>query len=208
MLKRIGSVKLGKEKSKKASVALIVIAFVIGLAIGYFTYGAINTAPQFEAGENLLQNSGFESEIDEEPAYWFKAWIPADNLTMPWDDTVVHNGSRSASISNAHDYEEDVCNNWAQIINQIPTDRIVELSGWVKTVDAESVVMVIQCWDKNNNMVGFGTTQTTTEINGTTDWEQYTASVRVPNDTESIIVRLVLTGKGQVWFDDVTLVVK
>ena len=57
-------------------------------------------------------------------------------------------------------------------------------------------------------MVGFGSTQSTINITGTTDWQQYTASVRVPNDTQSIIVRLVLTGKGQVWFDDVTLVIK
>jgi len=68
--------------------------------------------------------------------------------------------------------------------------------------------MVIQCWDENSNLVGFGTTQSETNITGTNDWTQYTASVKVPAETESIIIRLTLTGTGQVWFDDVTLVVK
>jgi len=36
----------------------------------------------------------------------------------------------------------------------------------------------------------------------------YKASVNVPGDTDRIIVRLVLTGTGQVWFDDVQLTVK
>ena len=208
MLKRIVSDILFKEKGNKVSIALIAIAFLIGLVVGYLLYGTINTIPQFETGENLIFNSDFESEIDGEPTYWFKAWVPVDNLTMAWDNTFKHGGSRSLSISNTHDYEETVCNNWAQTINKVPIDQIVELSGWVRTIDAESVVMVIQCWDKNNNMVGFGTTQSTTNITGITDWKQYTASVKVPNDTDNIIVRLVLTGKGQVWFDDVILVVK
>ncbi len=196
--------------SKKASVVLIAIAFIIGLALGYVIKDATQTIEryQFETGENILLNSGFEDEIENNPAYWYKAIIPADNLTMSWDNEVAYNSSRSVSINNTHIYDEVVCNNWAQTINIVPLDRIIKLSGWVKTVDAESVVMVIQCWDKNKNMVGFGSTQSKYNITGTNDWEQHTASIRVPKDTEKIIVRLVLTGTGQVWFDDVTLAVE
>ncbi len=57
-------------------------------------------------------------------------------------------------------------------------------------------------------MVGFGTTQYEQNISGTNDWGYYNTLVTVPENTESIIVRLVLTGTGQVWFDDVTLVIK
>ena len=149
---------MGKEISKKASVMLFAIVFIIGLALGYVIKDTTQTIEryQFESGENILLNSGFEDEIEDNPAYWYKAMIPADNLTMSWDNEVAYNGSRSVSINNTHIYDEVVCNNWAQTINIVPLDRIIELSGWVKTVDAESVVMVIQCWDKNNNMVGFG----------------------------------------------------
>lgn len=196
-----------KEKMKKASAALIVVAFVLGLIIGYFANGITKTETvyQFEEGQNILKNSGFEDEIEDNPAYWFKAYIAAENLTMTWDDEISHNGSKSVHIENTHIYDESVSNNWAQTINLIPLDRTVELTGWVKTIEAESVVMVIQCWNENREMVAFGTTQTTTNITGTTDWTMYTASVNIPKDTESIIVRLALTGTGQVWFDDVSL---
>lgn len=46
------------------------------------------------------------------------------------------------------------------------------------------------------------------ELVNLSDWIQYNASVFVPNDTNSIIIRLVLTGTGKVWFDDVKLIVK
>lgn len=202
---------MGNEKSKKTSVVLIVvIAFTLGAIIGYYANNTTETKErfQFETGENILLNSGFEKEVEGDPAYWYKAIIPVDNLTVAWDNGELYSGSRSVSINNTHVYEEEVCNNWAQTINIVPLDRYVELTGWVKTIDAESVVMVIQCWNENSDLVGFGSTQSVDNINGTNDWAQYTASVTVPADTESIIVRLVLTGIGQVWFDDVTLVVK
>lgn len=209
MLKRVGSGKVGKEISKKASIVLIVIAFIMGFVLGYFLKDTKTIERhEFEIGENILLNSGFEDKIEDSPAYWYRAMIPADNLTMSWDNEVAYNGSRSVSINNTHIYDEVVCNNWAQTIDIVPLDKIIELSGWVKTIDAESVVMVIQCWDENYNLVGFGSTQSETNITGTNDWAQYTASVKVPTETVFIIVRLVLTGTGQVWFDDVTLVVK
>jgi len=208
---RVRSDVMGKERSRKASVVLIVvIAFTLGIIVGYFANNTTETKErfQFETGENILLNSGFENEVEGDPAYWYKAIIPVDNLTVTWDNEEFYSGSRSVSINNTHIYDEDVSNNWAQTINIAPLDRYVELTGWIKTIDAESVVMVIQCWDENSNIVGFGSTQSISNINGTNDWAQYIASVAVPADTESIIVRLALTGAGQVWFDDVTLVVK
>jgi hypothetical protein len=197
-----------KENMKKTSVLLVTIAFVLGLILGYGINEITKSEYQFATGENILQNSDFESEIENLPVYWFKAHIPADNLTMELDNSVSYSGSRSVSISNTNIYDEEVSNNWAQTIDNVPIDKTVELTGWLRTVDAESVVMVIQCWDENDEMVGFGTTQTEGNITGSSDWTQYTASVNIPSETEKIIVRLALTGTGQVWFDDVTLVIK
>ena len=80
---------MGKEKSKKASVVMVVvIAFILGVILGYFA----NTTETFETGENILLNSGFENEIEGEPASWFKAIIAADNLTVTWDNVETYNG--------------------------------------------------------------------------------------------------------------------
>ena len=199
-----------KERKTKNAAIYIVIAFIVGVTVGYVAYDLTNTGVryQFDTGENILLNSGFEDALEDRPAYWNMAIVPANNLTLTWDDEITYNGSKSISISNEHIYDEEVNNNWAQTINIVPVGRIAELSGWVKTIDAESVVMVIQCWDEDNNLIGFGSTQSTTNITGTTDWQMYEASVNVPENTDRIIVRLALTGTGQVWFDDVQLVVK
>ena len=207
MLRRIRCVKMTNDKMKGIMIVLVVISFIIGFTIGYVIKTPTETtdSDQFEPGENLLFDSGFEYG---DSTYWHKAIIEADNLSITWDETIYYNGSRSASINNTHVYEETVVNNWAQAISDVPINRIIELSGYVKTLDAEIVVMVIQCWDKDNNIIGFGSTEETTNINGTTDWTEYIASVYVPENTQRIIVRLCLVGTGQVWFDDVTLVVK
>ena len=175
---------------------LIIIIFSIGFS------GCV------KQGENILLNSDFEKGIGDTPLFWFKADRPEENLTLFWDNTTVYNGSRSLGIINYHIYDNDTCNNWAQAATKIPLGRIIEISGWIKTIDAEAVGMVIQCWDKNNTIVGFGSTETYGIINGTNDWDMYNASVFVPLETRKIIVRLYLCGTGDVWFDDVKLMVK
>jgi hypothetical protein len=196
-----------KEKNNKASVALIVIALALGIVIGFFGRGIINNEQETFEG-NLIMNPGFEQLTNSTPDYWFNAYMPAENLTMDVDTTESYSGSSSAYIKNTHIYNETVSNNWAQTILKTPIGKTIELTGYAKTVDAESVVMVIQCWDINSEMVGFGTTQSSSTINGTTDWMQYSTSVKVPTDTQKIVIRLALTGTGQVWFDDITLEVK
>ena len=183
----------------KKHLILIGIIFVL-LIVGFS--GCI------DKGENILLNSGFEEGKNDELLYWFQAIIPDDNLTMLWDKTVFYNGSYSVGINNTHIYDNDTCNNWAQEIDEVPIGRIIELSGWVKTIESEDVAMVIQCWDDENNIVGFGTTEVSNNINGTNDWNEYNASVFVPIKTKKIIVRLALCDTGEVWFDDVKLIVK
>jgi hypothetical protein len=162
-----------------------------------------------ERGENILGNSGFEFGSSEGPSNWFKAISPNEDLTMIWDSTVFYNGSYSASIHNNHIYEETVHNNWYQGIEEIPKGRLLELNGWIKTLDAESVSMMIECIDEEYNQIGFASTITSYGIiNGTTEWTNYNTNIFVPLSTVKIGVRLILTGTGQVWFDDVELIVK
>ena len=159
-------------------------------------------------GKNILLNSGFEEGNNSAPSPWFTADVPADNLTMVWVDAIFYEGSRSVGILNYHNYTNATCNNWAQTITEIPYNKTLVLSGWIKTLDSEDVGMVIQCLDEAYNFVGFGSTETFNPLNGTNDWGLYNASVFVPLETEMIVVRLFLCGTGEAWFDDVQLTVK
>jgi hypothetical protein len=165
--------------------------------------------PDGDLTTNYLDNGGFE-KLDSKgnPAYWFRAWLPdlATNLTMEVDNTSAHTGINSAKISCAG-LKELVCNNWAQKIDDLPKDTRLHLSGWIKTRDVQKdeVVICVQCWDKDDQMIGFGTTQKNYVFGGTTDWTQVHTAVFVPKDIKTVCVRLSLSGKGTVWFDDISL---
>jgi len=159
-------------------------------------------------GTNLLKNSGFEEVVGNKPSNWFKAMVPAPGLKLFWDKKVKYGGKTSVAVTSTHVYDRIVCNNWAQNITAFPIGKRLELSGYIKTKNAQSVVICVQCWSRDNEMLAFGTTQSTQEISGTTDWTKYTASVTAPKGTDKITVRATLTGTGQVWFDNVQLVVQ
>ncbi len=181
---------------------IIAFSLIAGILIGYFIHIT------HEKEINLLKNSGFEEGVGDNPAYWYKAMVPAEGLNMSWVSDIKHSGSKSVCIFNTHVYNVTVSNNWAQNVYDVPIGKEIELVGWVKMENAENVAIVIQCWGKNNELLAFGTTQTTQPLSGTCNWTKCIATVTVPEGTERITVRAALTGTGKVWFDDIKLIVK
>lgn len=155
---------------------------------------------------NLLSNGGAEELSDSRqlPAGWFAASIAAPELRMFIDDRHSRAGKASLAIANQHEYDQTVCNNWAQNIHAVPKGHRVRLAGYVRTDDAEAVNICVQCWaDEGKRMVGFATTPI---YRGTNGWTLAQApDMVVPPETTRMIVRAVLTGKGIAYFDDVSL---
>jgi hypothetical protein len=154
--------------------------------------------------DNLLLNPGAEQGKDDLPSFWFEAAIPAEGLRMYRSRDYVHSGNFSLAISNTHKYDQTVCNNWAQSIMDVPAEGIVRLSAYLKTKDADSVNVCLQCWGLENNMLAFASTPV---VRGDQDWILlYSEPVAVPSGTAKITVRAVLTGLGKAWFDDLAVV--
>jgi hypothetical protein len=154
---------------------------------------------------NLLLNSGAEQGKNELPSIWYKARIPADGLKMYRDNEHAHSGNFSFTISNTHKYDQTVCNNWAQKIFDVPIGETIRLSAYIKTKDADSVNVCLQCWDASGNMLAFASTNV---LRGDYDWTMLRAEpVTVPSKTAYICVRAVLTGLGKTWFDDIAVTV-
>ena len=186
---------MGKDTPIKKTLMFIVITFIPGTLVGYAIHylNQIIIIYNFKNGENILKNSGFKNGSGISPLYLFEAIIPAGNLSLTFDNKIKLNENRIACISKTHNYNETVYNNWTQYIVKVQNGKTIELVGGIKTIEADSVVMVIQFWDKFYNTVDFGTNQTATEINGTNDWKMYNDSVYIPNDTSNIVIRLILT---------------
>ncbi|HAL45778.1 MAG TPA: hypothetical protein DCP47_07685 [Phycisphaerales bacterium] len=151
---------------------------------------------------NFLNNSGAEDGKGDLPSLWFRASVPADGLEMYRDTENVHSGKYSLAITNTHKYGETVSNNWAQNIQNIPVGSVINVSAYIKTENADSANVCIQCWDiGDKNMLAFTTTNT---LRGDNNWPLLKSPpISVPDGTVKITVRAALTGIGNVWFDDI-----
>ncbi|HUW17873.1 MAG TPA: DNRLRE domain-containing protein [Sedimentisphaerales bacterium] len=154
--------------------------------------------------DNLLLNSGAEQGKGDLPSFWSEAVIRADGLRMYRATDYVCSGKFSLAISNTHKYDQMVCNNWAQNLVDVPTGKGVRLSACIRTEDADSVNVCLQCWSLEDNMLAFASTPV---VRGDQDWILlYSEPVAVPVGTVKITVRAVLTGLGKAWFDDLAVV--
>jgi hypothetical protein len=152
--------------------------------------------------KNLLLNAGAEEGKGDLPSLWFKASIPAEGLNMSRDAQNVHSGKYSLAISNTHKYEQTVCNNWAQNLQDVPVGKVIKVSAYIKTENADSVNVCLQCWglDDSGKMLAFTSTNI---LRGDSNWVLLESPpVVVPAGTAKITIRAVLTGLGKAWFDD------
>lgn len=162
--------------------------------------------PPQELGANLVLNPGAEQTDDklkDEPFYWFKALVAAPGLEMRRVTEGARHGKAALLIANTHQYGQAVSNNWAQTIPYELAGRVVRVSGWVKTEEAEHVNICVQGWADLVNMPSFASTEV---VKGTQDWKRMTSKpVRLSPGVTIVTVRAVLTGTGKAWFDDITL---
>ncbi|MHC4122381.1 MAG: hypothetical protein ACYSSI_02315, partial [Planctomycetota bacterium] len=157
------------------------------------------------AEQKFLLNPGAEEGKGDLPSLWFKASVPAKGLKMYRDTKNVHSGKYSFAISNTHNYKQTVCNNWAQNIQNVPVGSVINVSSYIKTENADSVNVCIQCWGlyDSRKMLAFTSTNI---LRGDNNWVLLqSAPVFVPASTAKITVRAVLTGTGKVWFDDLSV---
>lgn len=159
---------------------------------------------------HLLKNGGFEEEIGNIPTDWLAGDVDLMKKTGPTffaDREVKHSGKRSATIIAQKARAEPYV--WSQdVADYIPTGKVVRLSGWVKTRDADLAAVAVQLQDANTQFIAFHTTQHKQEFRGTADWKPFTLRFPVPPGTARIGVLAMLRGPGQVWFDDFDLQVE
>jgi len=157
-----------------------------------------------EQKANVLLNGGAEEGKTDLPSLWSEACVPAKGLKMYRDSENVHSGKYSLAISNTHKYEKIVCNNWAQNLKNVSTGSVINVSAYIKTEKADSVNVCIQCWGlESGKILAFTSTNI---LRGDSNWVFLESTpVLVPAGTAKITVRAVLTGRGKVWFDDISI---
>ncbi len=154
---------------------------------------------------NWLLNPGAEQVVEDQPTEWQMARISAPGLKFSRSINHSKSGSASLAISNTHVYDRLTCNNWHQIVRDVPSGKSMRIGAYIKTEGAENANVCVQCLSDPPSpiMLAFSSTPV---VKGDQDWKwMESEAFVVPPGTKLMVVRAALCGLGAVWFDQLTL---
>ncbi len=158
------------------------------------------------AETNFLHNGDIAEVDNGEPDHWRLFVMPMEGAYGMVDTDVSYAGEHSLTLFNPEPYEEEPANNWSQNVLEDLAGETLHLSGRIRTEGATEATIWVQCI--RNRPWGILRTVSTSDrrmVRGTRDWTAVEATLDVPSDTDFIVVRCVLKGEGQAWFDDIQL---
>jgi hypothetical protein len=184
-------------RSSSVSLMLLTVAGVI-MCHGF------QAAACADEPKNLLKNPGGE--------------VGKNAQVDAWGPIVVPFGSKNGRLARATDQKHsgkaalmgevnggDGFVQWVQNVDKFPREAKIRLSGFIKSKgDDVKAHIQIQAFDQAGQQLAIAAAEP--PIEGTQDWTKVESEqIAIPAQTKSIIIRLVLSGKGRAWFDDVVL---
>lgn len=135
---------------------------------------------------------------------WFPAGNARDSYDMGIDNTVVHNGKAAATIQS----KEPKIKGFGALMQECKADKYrgkkVKMSGYLKTTDVDGWAGFWLRIDKkgSNKNLAFDNMHNR-KVKGTNDWTQFEIVLDVSCEASNMAYGVLLTGTGQVWFDDI-----
>ena len=181
------------------------IAAIRRLELSILMLLVLSQRGEADEGVNLLLDGGGEeaSIVRREGSSWYPAFRPGQEVRLWIDHQNAWAGQSCFAISSELQ-DRHVSNNWAQNPADVPAEKTVRVSAYVKIQDAEAVNVCVQCWGpRAEKLIGFASTPV---LRGTREWTLLQSrELVVPAETERLTVRAALTGRGKAFFDDISL---
>jgi len=156
--------------------------------------------------ENLLFNPGYEEVVDGAPVRWELYVMPKAGAEGRLVEGTAYEGTRAVMLHITEPYKEDPANNWSQYIPGDYADHKLRISGYIKTEDATSAALWLQCCQQSPfKTLYLASTMDVTPIYGTRDWTRVAIDAQVPEGADFLVLRCVLRGRGTAWFDNLRL---
>ncbi len=144
---------------------------------------------------------GFELEPREDlPGGWHGL-----AATISVDETVVHSGKRAVRIERTPASAEK----FSGVLKTLPIDfkgKEIELRGFAKSEDVSDFIAFWMQQNGEKSNLAFATTQGQ-GVRGTTGWTEYSITLPIHADAESLTFGFLLSGSGRAWADDLQLLV-
>ncbi len=159
---------------------------------------------------NLLANPSFEAVDGDTPRDWMAITLPQFRKSTEFtlDEGEVRDGKRSARLKNSEPGNL-AANSYAQRLegNAAADTRgkWLRLSGLVRGKNVTAADAWIQCFDEADRELARYRCRRYGGVYGTFDWTAVAAQGEIPKKTKVIVVRCVLTGTGEAWFDAMKL---
>ena len=139
----------------------------------------------------------------ETPRGWFAAGSRPKEYEMSLDRAAAHGGNACAYLKSV----VAETGGFGTLMQMFKADEYrgkrIRMSGYVKAKDASGWAGLWMRVDgaRKDEMLAFDNMKDRA-IRGTIDWKKYEIVLDVPENGEMIAFGLLLSGKGQVWMDD------
>ncbi|MBK7884691.1 MAG: hypothetical protein IPJ81_13585 [Chitinophagaceae bacterium] len=140
----------------------------------------------------------------ELPKGWFKAGSNPNDYEMGIDKNVQQNGTNAATIKSI----KIGIDGFGTLMQTCLPDKFfgekVKMSGYIKSKDVAEWAGFWLRVDQNDGdqPLAFDNMQDRA-VKGTTDWKKYEIILDVPANATNIAYGALLSGEGQIWFDDI-----
>jgi len=135
---------------------------------------------------------------------WIITGTAPEKYQVSIDHNIYHMGSKSAMIHSIGN--EFSIGEFGTIMQQISAKTFVgkrmRFSGFVKTQDVEGWCGLWMRIDSALSVTLKLDNMQSRPITGTTEWNYYSCVLDIPENGAIINIGILLTGKGQVWFDN------
>ncbi|AWB43896.1 AraC family transcriptional regulator [Paenibacillus sp. CAA11] len=138
---------------------------------------------------------------------WIVTGTAPEKYHMGLDHQICHMGSKAATISSVGD--DFSHGEYGTIMQQISAKNYlgkrVRFSGFVKSKEVAGWAGLWMRIDNNTSATLKLDNMQNRAITGTHEWNYYSCVLDIPEDGAIINVGVLLTGKGQIWFDHADL---
>jgi hypothetical protein len=185
------------QSSSQLTLFLTVIALLTG--------AGFQAAPRAEEPKNLLKNPGAEVVENDEVDSWGAITVPPGGdgrLARTTDQAHSGKASFMGKVAGGDGFVQ-----WVQNVDKFPSAARLRLSGFIKSKGDVKAHIQLQAFDDGGQQIAVAVAKPM--IEGGKDWTKVrTDATAIPRKAKQIIVRLVLSGNGQAWFDDLSLEVE
>lgn len=161
----------------------------------------------------LITTLGCQAQINEKFNFGFEIQNNKNDLSDGWFkwgkydlsiDNEAHSGKNSGKITSTKN------GGFGSIAYKIPanyTGKTITLEGYMKIKNVTNgFAGLLLRIDGNGRTIAFDNMESQ-NITGTKDWQKYSITLFYLEEVENIYVAGILSGKGEVWFDDFTLTI-